>query len=68
MEPKKKFKNKKLFRKIVGIFWATLFLILSFVSINKLRNYWGIMAAFTCVAIATTSINIAFPPDEKKPL
>ncbi len=68
MEPKKKFKNRKLFWKIGGIFWTTIFLILSFVSINKLRNYWGIMLGFVCIAVATTSMNMAFPPDEKKPL
>ena len=54
---KKEYNNSKLVRKIFGIILIILFLFLAFKSIDKFRNFLGILLSIICI-IMTNKLRI----------
>ena len=66
MEPKKIYRNGKLYRKLIGIFFSLLCYVFAFLIIDRLRNYWGLLFSLNTVIFANIIIDMAFPKKRKK--
>ncbi len=63
---KKEYSNSKLVRKIFGIILIVLSLFFAFKSIDKFRNFLGILLSIICIIMANALVKVFLPNQIKE--